>query len=441
MAAMHAGMPPMAPGGLPQYPSYGQMAGVQPAAMPQPVGMPAPYGMPPQPQPQPGFAPMPGQMAPVPMQGAPMMPQGAAPGSFMPPMMAGPRGPTSVQRAMPGQMPLPAAPTGLAPAALAQEGLQHDIRDGDLVKLKGQAAYPHLEGQTLKVEKADCGDGTGNVMIRLEGRKFGFVDPSFLEKVGEDPSHGQEQMAPAQPQGPEFAAGDRVQIINLEARPQHNGKTAVVHSCTPMGIRVQLEDMSQGAVVLDLKPGYLSLIERGTLGAAAGGAPEAGGVVEGGPAAGAGAGSTVRIVGLASRPQHNGRLARVEVPNSGGNVIVSLVEPLNDGVTKLAVSPAYLEPAEGLQPGAAPGGAHWLTQGMQQQMRVGNGMMPQGQPSTLQQGQKVMLNMPQQPQHHGRAGVVDGMSPDGAVAVTILDAMGNRTMQMRVPPQHLQPLG
>lgn len=426
---MHSGMhgAPMMAGAPVQYPSYGQMAGARPT-MAAPMGMPPPMTY--TSAPRPAFGSMQGH--PMPAQGMPMMQAGIpgpAQGSFLPPATMAPVGgvpqpmrpPATVVRAMPNEpMPLPVAPQGLAAAA---SDMDHGLQIGDLVKLRGHAAYPHLEGQTLRVEKVDVGDGSGNVMIRLEANKFGFVDPGFLEKVGEDPDIGAEA-DPAllqQPAGPEFAPGDFVQIINLEARPQHNGKTAFVESVSPAGIRVHLEDNSNGAVVLDLMPGYLQLIERGTLGAAADGSGGFGGVVEGGPAAGAQVGDMVRIVGLASRPQHNGRLARVEVPNSGGNVIVSLADNVSDGVTKLAVNAAYLEPADGLQPGAAPGGAHWLTQGMQDQMRVGGGGMAYQQhgaaPQMAQQhhmafgqpGHQVM--MPGHPQPQGFAAPHLGMVP------------------------------
>lgn len=420
-----------------QYPSYGQMAGAPPTTAP-PVGMPQPmtYGA----APCPGFASYPGQ--PMPASGMPVMqagPPAAAPGSFRPPIMSpcgmpqpmgGPpqpmRPPATIQRAIPNQpMPLPQAPQGLA---ATEAGVDHGLMQGDLVKLRGHAAYPHLEGQTLRVEKADVGDGSGMVMIRLEANKFGFVDPNHLEKVGEDPDFGPEMApGPQQQDAPEFVPGDRVQIVNLEARPQHNGKTAVVQDCSPSGIRVHLDDNSQGAVVLDLMPGYLQLLERGTLGAAAnGGIADYGGVVEGGPAAGLQVGEMVRIVGLGSRPQHNGRMARIEVPNSGGNVIVSFSDNAGDGVTKIAVNPAYLEPAEGVQPGAQPGGAHWLTQPMQQQLRVGGaGMMPPQQYGAAPQmmapqmapqqhmgfPQQQQVMMPPQHQAHGFSGPQYGMPP------------------------------
>jgi hypothetical protein len=243
--------------------------------------------------------------------------------------------------------PQPAMPP---PPEAACDAVDHDLQPGDWVKLKGIAYNPEYQGKVFCVEVPNVGDGRVMVRFEMSNRlvKKLYLASSALERV-EPEAH---ELPPAAGQAPQVVNGvavpvarettalrGRVRIINLAMRPEHDGKFATV---IPPGlpdasgcISVQIEGEP---TILEIPPSYLEVIDANA------GAPIANESHE--LAGGFRQGEHVRIVNLASRPQHNGKQGVVESMDRAGSLMVRLSEPTTDGTTRLALSPAHLQSLE-----------------------------------------------------------------------------------------------
>jgi hypothetical protein len=168
--------------------------------------------------------------------------------------------------------PLPhEVPTFQAPPAarMAMPGQGQAIapRVTGRVRIVGLTARPEHDGKFGWVVPPGIPDPMGHVKVQLDGGAGGAtvldLPPSYLEQCqdpaamppaafGEDP-YRQVQMV----NETGLNQGDRVLVKGLAARPQYNGKTAVVESTGGAEVLVRFEDPSLMGIQLHLKPSYL----------------------------------------------------------------------------------------------------------------------------------------------------------------------------------------
>lgn len=125
---------------------------------------------------------------------------------------------------------------------------------------------PNHNGKAGFVLPPGIPDVHGHVKVQLEGGMGGgatvldlplsYLEP--LEAFGQPRPDVAATMAQFQtPNATGFNPGDRVQIKGLSARPEYNGKPAVVESISGDEVLVKFEHPGMAAVAVHLKPGYL----------------------------------------------------------------------------------------------------------------------------------------------------------------------------------------
>lgn len=365
------------------------------------------------------------QMVPMYMNGPPQ--QQPMNLSFLPPV----QNPVQGQPGQPGQqMPMPGAP--------------ETFKMGDRVQLKGQAANPSYQGKLYTVEAVDA-SGTVIVSHKLSDRNVSrmtfhkayleLVTPA--EEVPPEPApEAPNVQAPAPQVDPmeSLQMGDTVRVVGLG--PRHNGRMCSVDSVDVRRriLRVKFLDSND---MLELGPSYLELVERAKEQPSVVPAERQGVQGEGGLHAG----DTVRVL---APPQHRGKVAVVEVPNTGdGSLRVRLQDPLGQ-VQMLVLSPTHVQNMDGT-PVAGTAEAVAASQAQVNAVRQAATVPPQPgsmpsaagvtAPLAVQPGDRVRVK-PSLASQGGKVGIVE-MENDGTgcVVVQIQDVTG--PVRLRINPVHL----
>ncbi|CAK8986224.1 unnamed protein product [Durusdinium trenchii] len=331
--------------------------------------------------------------------------------SFVPPPMP------NQQAALP-QVPMP--------------GASPDFKMGDRVQLKGHAANPNYEGKLYTVEAVDM-SGTVMVSHKLGDRNVSRMTfhKAWLELVtpAEDipPEPAPEVMEAPKPQVDPIESlhvGDTVRVVGLG--PRHNGRMCSVEA-VDMRRRILRVKFLESNDMLELGPTYLELVEKAREQPSI--APIRQGVQGEG---GLRVGDTVRIL---APPQHRGKVATVEVPNTGdGSLRVRLQDPFGQ-VDMLVLLPTHVQNMDGT-PVAGTAEAVAASQAQVNAVRQAASMPPGGDaPLAIQRGDRVRVKASLQSQA-GKVGIVE-MEDDGAgcAVVQIQDSMG--LARLRINPVHL----
>lgn len=349
--------------------------------------------------------------------------------SFLPPMQS-PAAPVQ-QVAVPGAVP------GAAPGSP-----EISFKIGDKVQLKGHAANPSYEGKLYTVEAVD--GGTVIVSHKLSDRNVSrmtfhqayleLVTPAEEVQPEPAPEAAPVQLQPQQADPIEsLQISDTVRVVGLGSR--HNGRMCSVESVDVRRrlLRVKFLDSND---MLEVGPTYLELVERAKEQPPV--VPERQGVQGEG---GLHIGDMVRVL---APPQHRGKVAVVEVPNTGdGSLRVRLQDPFGQ-VNMLVLSPTHVQNMDGT-PVAGTAEAMAASQAQVNAARqaaavppVQAGSMPGpgvAAPLAVQPGDRVRVK-PSLSSQGGKVGIVE-MENDGTgcVVVQIQDLMG--PVRLRIHPAHL----
>jgi len=276
-----------------------------------------------------------------------------------------------------------------------------DLAAGARVRIVGLVVRPEYDGKFGWVTSNEV-TPSGNMKVQLDGTSGTQVleiPPSYLEPVFDGATPPADLAFAAAPVVPEsfggFRIGERVQIVNLVGRPQHQGRTGIVESVDPTTgtVLVDLDEKTEMAAKLSLNPAHLQSLDNPadaqSLNVPATMAPNEVNMVATGPTimsvppagptsvpaampdfagmapqaamqapqmpeqvpgpaqapGGMQPGAQVRIKGLeVARPQYNGQVGVIEAMQPGGDYMVTLDGATAAASTRLVLNAQYLEP-------------------------------------------------------------------------------------------------
>eukprot|EP00929_Paragymnodinium_shiwhaense_P035511 TRINITY_DN19152_c0_g1_i1.p1 TRINITY_DN19152_c0_g1~~TRINITY_DN19152_c0_g1_i1.p1 ORF type:complete len:492 (-),score=133.55 TRINITY_DN19152_c0_g1_i1:269-1687(-) len=410
--------------GAPRMMGVQQPAGV-PAYMPQAAAAPYGGGMAARGQPMP----YPGYGGAVQQQLQPQQPiqqlQQPAPGAALP---AG---------AINGGFAAPAPLVPPPPKDAACEAVDHDLRAGDWVKLKGAAFQKDYDGKVFQVEVPNVGDGRVLCKFEVSDKcvKKMYMDPNSIERCDAPaahelpPGYGRAPQAQNGVARPTVGISGRVRLVGLPPQSTNHGAMGwVVAPGIPDAagcVKVQLDGQP---TVVELPTTYLEKVEGATI-------------------EGAGShlrtGERVEIVNMnTGGTNHNGRVGTVETLDPATGTVVVCFDEVLQGNARISVNPAFVKSLEtgrvGQQPMLQPTiSINPMPQGgVQQQMQQPMMQQPMGfqqpmqqfaqpqqpmmqpaaavSPSGIKAGDWVVCSgVPARPQYEGKPAIVEAVKPEG----------------------------